>query len=66
MDAAMISISRAAVMLGVDRRTVSDLARMLAIEPVPHPSNARGKAFTAAEVEHIRKALARVRKMAVA
>lgn len=59
------SLSSAARVLGVDRRTVADIARLLGITPGPHPSNGNGKALTIPEFRRIERALGRVRKMAV-
>lgn len=55
----MYSISEVARLLGIDRHTVVDLARLNGIELVRHPSNARGKAMNEAGFKTLKLAIKR-------
>ena len=55
----MYSLSEAARLLGIERRTVADLARLNHVPIVRHPSNARGKAIDEAGFQVVKAAVAR-------
>lgn len=54
------SISAAAKRLGVERRTVSDIARLIGEELETHPTNGLAKAVYPDQLERIERALEQI------
>jgi hypothetical protein len=53
----VVSMSEAGRQLGVDQRVVSHMLSALGLEARPHPSNARAKGVTIAQVATLREAI---------
>lgn len=62
----LLSYSRAALELGIDRRDLAVLVRILGIEPKRIEFNGKAKGLDVGDMERLRKALrGRMRKLAV-
>lgn len=53
----MYSLSEVARLLGIDRHTVVDLARLNGVPIVPHPSNGKGKAVDEAGFQVLKQSV---------
>jgi transposase len=63
MSQEIVSYKEAARRLDLNERTISDLVRLLGIEPTSHPSNGRAKGLTS---DHMGKIRAWIRRRPVA